>query len=296
LACAVLLLSCSAPPPPALTISTDVASMEHAESVPVARFLAPTALGAATDVLCPWARGEVVPDASLGRWMAEQRLAWRTVTVHEEGGHGPYDPAVGAAAKLFVASAEALETRCGTSVARDVLVTVGPEVSTRRVYAVLAEATHAGLVPWMLVADPTPDAAPVPPRPGDAIALGVTAAGETFRYFPDLNVDAITGDLDSPALAPALAQAGCATVAIDENVPWQRHMALMDALYARRVPLWYTGVILGAAFTVKPTTAAIAEHVTTEPLHGTVAAWRLPTPRYCEPAEATPCGCKALQP
>jgi hypothetical protein len=157
-----LLLACTSPAsqlqlPPLPTAG-------YAEALPVAKLLTPSALGASSDILCPWARGEEIPDASLARWVAERRLVWRVADV--AAGTFAGEPLANAAE--VQAQADALAKRCGAELGRDVLIVAGgatPYGDVAKVVQALANLRYED--PWLAVADvPSSIAAPAAPRAG----------------------------------------------------------------------------------------------------------------------------------
>lgn len=287
-----LLLACTPPPAPALAVPANLVAVEHAESVSVDRFLGPTALGASNDLLCPWARGEPVPDASLARWFAEKRLAWRMVERGTAGDHDSYDPALRDAARVWLEDAKALGERCGTPPRNDVLVAAGADLLYDDAITAAASTSREGLQPWLLVADPNPDAASVPARPGDAVTVLLGGSGSTAVMY-QTGADAIVGLRDDPAVAAAIGGSGCVVVTAAPDVSWGAALGLADDLRARHVPLRAFGLSMPDAPATSPPSAPSPASVVTVPLHGTLAAWRLPLLEYCAPADATPCGCYA---
>lgn len=296
-----LMFACTPPPAPALAVPANLVPVEHAESVPVGRFLGPTALGAANDLLCPWARGEPVSDASLARWFAEKRLVWRSAERGTAGADGASDPALREAARVWLEDANALGERCGTPPRRDVLVAAAADLRYDDVITAAASTSREGLHPWLLVADPSPDAAPVPARLGDAVTVVLGASGANAVLFTT-GANAIVGDRDDPAVAAAIEASGCVLVTATADVPWGAALRLADDLRARQVPLRGFGLSVPSATAVAlfsvpegptspPPTASHASDVTVS-LHGTLAAWRLPLVVRCAPSEATPCGCR----
>jgi len=278
----VFLLACSPPAPPVLALPAAVPAVDHAESVSVDRFLAPTALGASTDVLCPWARGEAVPDASLARWMAEKRLAWRVIEVGPSGATLDGTPDLRAATDATAAAADALAARCGTAARRDVLVVAGPDVAFADVSPALVQVDRVGLSAWVLVSDTTPDAAALSLRPG--ALLEVHLRGDTVTGASAAGGPPVDGALD--ALAPLLDGAGCVRLNAASDASWGAVLTTIDSLRARQIPLHDVPLLPGgpAAPAVAPRPAEAAP--TRVPLHGAVSAWPLPSPGRCDV-----CGC-----
>jgi hypothetical protein len=257
----LLLLACSPPAPPALAVPVGVPAVVNAEPVPVDRFLGHTALGASTDLLCPWARGEAVPDASLARWMAEKRLAWRVVEVGPAGATMDGTRDLRAATEAAASAADALAARCGTPARRDLLVVAGPDVVYADVFPTLEEGGRAGLAAWLLVSDPTPDAPPVPLRPGALLVVDVRGA------------------------AVSAADAGCVALTATSDTAWGAVLTAMDDLRARQLPLHRVSLLAGGpgAPAAPPATPAARRDV---PLHAVVSALPLPNPGRCDV-----CGC-----
>ncbi|MES2643118.1 MAG: hypothetical protein V4850_26785 [Myxococcota bacterium] len=266
-----LLLAC-APSVPGVPVLTALAPASHAEAVSVDRFLAPTGLGATNDLLCPWARGEPVPDASLVRWVAEGRLTWRVLTVGSAVTFaGSAEPD---AASASMGAARALAARCGTDISADVLVVAAPEVAFATVARAVITVTQAGLGPaWLLVDDPTPTA------PTLAAVLRMYTVG----------VDAngvVTVERDEPAAGPD----GCAVVTGADAARWDGVVAAVDDLRRRGV----TEVMLATEGVVREARpmGGSPPGVRTVPVHDDVAVIPLVIPRMCAEG-ATGCGCMA---
>jgi hypothetical protein len=147
----LLLAACTPPPPPSIALPAMPAAAA-AESVNVDRFLVATPLGAKDAMLCPWFRGEAVPDASLARWTAEDRLVW---LVLEAGPAGP-TLAGGDVATVARATREAatkLAETCGGTRAADVLVALGADAKRSSVDSALTTLAAAGFASaWVAVA------------------------------------------------------------------------------------------------------------------------------------------------
>jgi hypothetical protein len=255
-----LLLAC-APSVPAVPVLTVLAPARHAEAVSVDRFLAPTALGATNDLLCPWARGEPVPDASLARWVAEGRLTWRVLTIGAAVTFaGAPEPDASASASM--AAARSLAARCGTDIAAEVLVMAAPEVAFATVARAVITATQAGLGPaWLLVDDPTP----TPPT--------LAAAPRMYTVAVDAS-GGVTVERDEPAAAGS---DGCAVVTGADGARWDRVIGAVDDLRGRgviEVMLATEGVLGGA-----PVVAGAAPAGRSVPLHQDVAVIPLVIPR-----------------
>ncbi len=300
----LLLGACTPPAPPALSLPTGVVTVAHAESVSIDRFLAPTALGAKDDLLCPWARGEPVPDASLARWTAEKRLSWRVVEVGPGG--ATFDGATDlvAAATASVANAAALATRCGTPARVEALVAIAPETPAATVDLAITGLGRNGLGPlWMLVEDPTPGAAT-----GASAGEGkATPKGGTYTVLvgrgSGTTVIGAGGAFPVGGVAPPppgfVEAAGCGSLATDGPTTWRDMAGAADVLRGVGLTELAVGLLsketaahpgegaAGATATVAAK-ATRAEPAVDVPLHGTVAAFPL------GPCDYERCACSAI--
>lgn len=316
------LLACI-PPAPEVRLPTPPPA-EHAEALSADRLLTPTTLGASTDVLCPWARGEPTPDASIVRWLAEERLVWRVYDVEASTlGGRPFDRAL-----ELAEAASALDQRCGATLPRDVLVAAGPEVRNERVFAGMIQLSRYQVEPyWLLVMDTTPEAATTPPAPTQSEPPTPEPAVPSAASSPlgpataaTASAEAVAAALASPAprqvtliaedppqaydfgsgaafpsVEAALATSpGCVIVTGPPERPWSATVALADAGRAvgATVELAYTLMADGNAAT--PAANAGVPSPRTVPLapHGTLAALRIDVPRYSAPGAASG-GCVA---
>lgn len=219
----LLLLAACAPPSATLSLPAVPPAM-HASELEAARLLTPTTFGATSDILCPWARGETVPDASIARWVAEKRLIWRVLVLAPEATFGGLPIAD---APSVAAAADALEARCGGLPPRDFLVAAGPDVPYGRVADGLYQLGKVRFDrPWLLV-----DAAGV--TPVATSPTGLQQGGE--RDHVTLTVEdpprvfgadgALLGTVEE-----ALAQhPRCVIVAGSKSAAWGPAVALADA-------------------------------------------------------------------
>lgn len=208
----------------------------HGSTLEAARLLTPTPFGAESDVICPWARGEAVPDASIARWVAEKRLAWRVLELAPEARFGGLPIADVAS---LAAAADSVEARCGALPPRDFLLAAGPDVPYGRIADGLYQLGKERFnVPWLLVDDPDPaTTSPASLRPrSDGVPAGLSGleGGRTQ--------DAITLVVGDPpqvfafdgrvfgSVDQALAQhPGCVVVAAAGDSNWGQAVALADA-------------------------------------------------------------------
>ena len=265
----LLLLGC-APPTPTLTLPP--VPVATAEPLAVDRLLAPTPFGATTDVLCPWARGEAVPDASIARWLAEKRLTWRVLNV--AAGTFGGEP-LGKAAELRDAQG-ALEKRCGGTLREDYVVAAGVGAThgevTRAVMAV-ARARYAD--PWVAVSG-APVTAPERRASGAALVL---VLGRT----PTVLVDDVPTDA---GLETALPGARCLIVSASEKAGWGDTVSAFAQGRSAGVAVYLAQMVGGEA----PAPAPHADGPAGAPLHGTLAALRVTTPGL----GGSPCGGPAI--
>lgn len=213
----LLLAACTPPPPPSLTLPP-LPVVTHAEPVSVDRFLSATALGAKDALLCPWFRGETVPDASLARWTTEARLAWLVLDVGADGATLAGNADVAARAAEARAAAETLKGTCGAERPVEVLVTAGPDTPREAVTGALAtlDATLPAETRWIAVADPSP--APLAPTGASATCGAAAAAaswGGTLAAVDGLRAAGVArvtlGDTTEAPLTAAPAMAGPAS-------------------------------------------------------------------------------------
>lgn len=232
--CSLLLLIACAPP--SATLALPVAPpATHASALEAARLLTPTTFGAASDILCPWARGEAVPDASITRWVAERRLTWRVLVLAPEATFGGLPIAD---ASSLSAAADALEARCGGLPPRDFLVAAGPEVPYGRVADGLYQLGKVRFDrPWLLVDDL--DVAPVSPSAESRLTASA-AGGNGLQRGGDS--DHVTLTVEDPprvfgadgALLGTMEEAlalhpRCVVVAGSKSAAWGPAVALADA-------------------------------------------------------------------
>lgn len=227
---AAVVLACAACAPPAPTLLLPTAPVAlHAEPLELTRLLGPTALGASSEVLCPWARGEPIPDASLARWLAEKRLVFRVIEVGEVTSFAgsPLSAAGGVAE-----AARALEQRCDARISDDYLVAAGPDVAAGLVFDGIHALGKVGFATlWLLVtglsADAAGPASPVsdrPPPTGTPRISGIlgSKAGRSLTVVAEDPVKVFdeAGPLDIP-LADALAtRPECVIMAARPSARW----------------------------------------------------------------------------
>ena len=311
------------PPAPEVRLPTPPPA-EHADALSTDRLLTPTTLGASSDVLCPWARGEPTPDASIARWLAEERLVWRVYDVEASTlGGRPFDRAL-----ELAEAASALDQRCGTTLPRDVLVAAGPEVRNERVFAGMIQLSRYQVEPyWLLVTDTTPEPAATPPAatqsepptpepavpsaasspPGPAAAATASAdavaaalASPAPRQVTLIAEDppqayAFGSGAAFPSVEAALATSpGCLLVTGPPERPWSATVALADAGRAVGATVELASVVSGRQEAAAPAENSPAPSPRTVPLapHGTLAALWIDVPHYSAPGAASG-GCAA---
>lgn len=312
-----LVLACRAPVGLVLPLAPPA---ENASALPVARLLAPTPLGAGSDVLCPVAQGEHVSPASLDRWIAEGRLAWRVLVVGAKGATYAGRPDARAAAAEQVDAIRALAKRCGTEPAMDALVAVPPEAPYGELVEAFRMAVQVGLEPtWVLVEDPTPGPWPrevargsgppeVPvPRPSGsvsdpaALAALLGAGEETVPVHVRVTEGAatviasdgqpITGPIDEVRAALAASGVACAVVEGRSDVTWHAVVRAVDRLQG-------AGLETLLAVAVDDAGPDVASALTDRPertlgLRDEVSVLPIVLPRYCA-GEDRGCGCGAV--
>lgn len=255
----LFLLACSSVAP---SISLPVApAAAHAASLPLANLLTPTAFGASDDVLCPWARGEPAASASIPRWLAEGRLAWRVLRPDEPATFAERPLSEGLA---VIDALEAVEARCGGEPGpRNYLIAASGTTPSGAVLKGMYEVGKLRFeVPWVLVSDTSP--APAPARPaafevqsigvpdpgrGDTglggssnlldalLGVGEPPRGEAREFFTILVQDppkllGSQGPIEEPWL-PWLTRTRPAelVVAPPEGAPWGSAVAVIDAAH-----------------------------------------------------------------
>ncbi|MDP2314256.1 MAG: hypothetical protein Q8P41_15245 [Pseudomonadota bacterium] len=296
----LLLLACAASQP-GMPVPTVLAPAEHAEAVSVDAFLAPTALGASNDLLCPWARGEPVPDASLARWIAEKRLTWRVLEIGATSTFA--GSAAPDAAQASMDAASALASRCGTEPTLEVLVAAAPDATLLTVARAMVAVVRIGFEPgWLLVDDPTPG--PPPPDTAPPVQIDVRVGSDGRVVVEREEVVAGTQTAADPGVTPgtaapvvaappvdtslAVAVAGpaaCAVVTAADGARWERVVAAIDGMRARGVPNVFLATESSVEAGIDGGVPALARRLV--PLHGTVAAIPLSLPRD---VWAEPCG------
>ncbi|MDP2311657.1 MAG: hypothetical protein Q8P41_02035 [Pseudomonadota bacterium] len=281
----VALLGCSRGA--ALTAPVELAWVAQAGTVRVSAFLAPTALGAADDTLCGWARG-AAPPANVARWVAEGRLRFRVLVADGpearvwKGAAGPLSEQLTAVA----GPENALAERCGTERARGILVLADREAS----YGAVADAVelarvHGGYLDAWLAVDT--EAAGVGAAPGFQAGVPVVALVAPDGRVALSNREGRGYEGAPGALGEALAavgapgKVGCATISGRPALPWATALAAMDGLRGDGVDLQALDMegAPGAAPETRATPPARAAR--TWPLDGTVAAVPVRTLSQC---------------
>lgn len=241
--------ACSSPPPPALPLGTGPA-VENGQLAEVEWFLAPTALGAKDNLLCPWFRGESVPDASLARWKAEARLDWLVLSV----GAGrdatlAGSPDLAARAREALDASAALATRCGAARPVRVVVAAAADLPADALLVPLGRLAEVGIDrAWLPVEDATPaihgGTSSGPPSP-------VVVSRNAGRYYlfdasgGFWRGDAAPADADDPpppadpateaarlARFVAETQTTCAVVAAEPDAGLTETLRFVDAVLA----------------------------------------------------------------
>ena len=298
----MLLLFACAPPLPSLSVPPSPPA-EHADALPVDRLLAPTPLGATGDLLCPWVRGEAVPDASIARWLSEGRLTWRVFDARAETFAGrPLDEA-----GTFAEAARTLDERCQGQRPADVLVVAAPEVPaagvTRGLYAL-------SMVPfedfWLRVEDGSPAPLPASPAPVEAAPVEAATTTPSTPHTGAAAAEVLEAALGGPppgAPLPFLlagstpsatvlgrpvpivevlgARPACVVVVAPGDQRWDSVTALVDR--ARDVGAEVMVGVEGDFHAEAPAVAAAptaAGAPRTIPLHGVVSAHPLAVPRF----------------
>lgn len=209
------LLACSAPVP---TVNLPVAPAAlNGEELKLDTLLTPTEFGASSHLLCPWARGEVQPPASIARWVAEKRLVHRVIVVSENTmfGGAPIEDG----GTLHVARVE-LGKRCGASLPTDVLLAAAVDTPAGLVVDAADQVARSGFDPaWLLVHGPT---RPAPHIVGSDNATIV--ASEPAQAFLDR-------DPTSRTLAEIwAAKPGCVVLVAPAEATWGGAVAIADGI------------------------------------------------------------------
>lgn len=226
----------------ALTAPVELAPASRAWGIAATDFLAPTALGAADDTLCAWARGEA-PPANVTRWVAEGRLRFRAVVAAgpyanvAKGNEGPLDTQLAALAAPEIA----LARTCGTPRPGGILVLADREVS----YGAVADAVelaraHGYVDAWLAVEAPVTETRPAPGfQEGAPVVALVAPEGRVALSNRDgRGYEGAPGALAEPlAAVGAPGKVGCATISARPAVPWATALAAMEALRGEGVDL-----------------------------------------------------------
>lgn len=240
----LLFSACSPPPPPALALPPLLAA-ENAESIGVDRFLAATELGAKDGLLCPWFLGEPVPDASLARWTAEERLTWLVLEVSPRGTRLADELDIARVAKEYERARKTLADRCGGTRELHVLAVVDADATTGALVEPVRAAIGANVDGfWLAVDDPSPaPAAAVGDGNGVIMAIrGASAVGLFDRagnpWDDSAARPAAPLDVDASRVAAFVTdqRPACAYVAAQPRSDFAGTLALLDTLLGAGAP------------------------------------------------------------
>ncbi|MES2642122.1 MAG: hypothetical protein V4850_21750 [Myxococcota bacterium] len=267
-----------------LSAPVELAPATRAWGVAVTDVLAPTALGAADETLCAWAKGEA-PPANVTRWVAEGRLRFRVLVVDGPHARVPNGAAseslsaetLSAQVKALAAPEITLAERCGTPRPRGILVLADRDAS----YGAVADAVELARVDggyldaWLAVDAPVSEVRPPPGfQPGVPVVALVAPDGRVaLSNREGRGYEGAPGALAAPlAAVGAPGKVGCATISGQPVLPWATALAAMEALRGEGVELQALDLegAPGAAAEARATPPPRAER--TWPLDTTIAA------------------------